>query len=168
MNYNKYNGINEIASRIEIENSFFGKNMNGVIDDERSLLFSDKWAKQKIINNALKIFSTDKSLWNYLYSISKKWIDEANNDPYFNGKKCKNGNDLIQAIKDDNEILHIHVKIKNEIPTIYICGDFWLDDEHGFSVNFINGEFIKCKGNKITYNNYTPTCTVLGSYDEAL
>lgn len=171
MNYSVYDNLFKSiheAANIELSCNFFGT--------KKKVLVKDYYKNQKfyeenkeMVEKALKTFCSNKSLWSYLYTISEKWISEINNDPYFDGKKCESGADLIQAVKDDKKNqLDIFLQDENNNIVVYICGDYWLDDEHGFSVNFINGEFVKCKGSKVTYSDHRPTCTVLGQYDNAL
>jgi hypothetical protein len=122
------------------------------------------------IEQVLKIFSTNKGLYNYLYKIHNKLFNEINNDPYFDGKKIKSGNVLIKAIQDNDgkNITDIYFdKIYN---VYYICGEYWCDDEHGYSIRFPSGRFVQAKStdSKDWYKDYVPIATILGQYDNAL
>ena len=122
------------------------------------------------IEQVLKIFSTNKGLYNYLYKIHNKLFNEINNDPYFDGKKIKSGNDLIKAIQDNNgkNIIDIYFDKRNNV--YYICGEYWCDDEHGYSICFPGGRFVQAKSTdyKDWYKDYVPVATILGQYDNAL
>lgn len=122
------------------------------------------------IEQVLKIFSTNKGLYNYLYKIHNKLFNEINNDSYFDGKKIKSGNDLIKAIQDNNgkNIIDIYFDKRNNV--YYICGEYWCDDEHGYSICFPGGRFVQAKSidYKDWYKDYVPVATILGQYDNAL
>ena len=149
--------------------NFFGKKLNirhvylsG--GDQKNIPIDSK------ISQIIKIFSTNKGLYNYLYKNHIKLFNEINNDPYFEGKKIKSGNDLIKAIQenDGKNIIDIFYDKRNNV--YYICGEYWCDPEHGFSICFPDGKFIQSKSTdyKDWYKDYVPVATILGQYDNAL
>ena len=117
--------------------------------------------KEYDLDNCLKTLNTDE-LFNYLYNYHNNFFNEINEDPYFEGKKIESGKDLKNSI----ESIEI-ITIKDDV--IYICGEYWCDPEHGFSIAFPKGNFIKSQYNFFEYNrdvgldvDYIPCCTVLG------
>ena len=119
------------------------------------------------LDNIIKILNSSE-LYDYLFNYHKKMFDEINNDSYFDGKTIKSGRDLKNSIEDIKLVAYF-----NEV--IYICGEYWCDPEHGFSIKFPNGEFIKSKYDSFDYNRdegketgYKISCTLLGQYSDYL
>ena len=122
----------------------------------------------KKIDNVLKIAGTNKSLYSYLYMISKDFIDDVNDDPYFDGKCCNSEKDLMDAL----EFTHVIVDTRRGNTCIYLAGEYWLDDEHGFSITFPDGKFIKAKRDANGYyktrdSHYAPIATGLGQFSDS-
>lgn len=147
---------------------FFGKKFHIHIssyygNDEKAKANTEK------IKSALKAFCS-AGLYNYLVKANSSWMDEINSDPYFQGKTCKSGKDLIDAIKNDptnaNKGFAVFVKENDGVLNIFIGGEYWLDPEHGFSINFPNGKFTKCPNEK-SISGY-PKYTGIGGFDMAL
>ena len=79
----------------------------------------------------------NNEVWEYLYEENKDWFEkEINNDPYYKGKKIESGKDLKTSIEKISAI----GQYKN---IVYVAGEYWVDDEHGFSISFPNGKFTK-------------------------
>ena len=99
--YDKLYSVNE-ASGIKSTCNFFGTKKNVDIKDyyDNKKLYDEN---KDIAQKALSTFCSNKDLWDYLYTISEKWISEINNDLYFDGKKCTSGKDLIKAVKDGKD-----------------------------------------------------------------
>ena len=147
-------------SPIKLE--FNGKIYNLRVDDK-----DDKDDIDVDINDCL-IALNNNELFDYLYKYHKNMFDEINNDPYFDGKTIKSGEDLKNSIQDLKVIAY-------KKGVVYICGEYWCDPEHGFSIKFPNGKFIKSEYDSFDYNrdegkdaNYTPKCTILGQYSDYL
>lgn len=138
--------------------------------------FNNKTFKVQIISDqevdidlteCLKLLNNDE-LFDYLYSYHIKMFEEINNDAYFNGKTIKSGKDLINSITEISQIVYYN-------NVVYICGEYWCDPEHGFSIKLPNAHFIKSKYNSYDYNRdegktvkYIPICTVLGQFSDYL
>jgi hypothetical protein len=116
----------------------------------------------KMFNGVLKKVCNSKELWSYLYSTSKSWIEDVNDDPYFKGKTCKSTKDLIDAVEKIN-----YIGISQN--AIWVCGEYWIDPEHGFSIAFPNGKFVRSASDKSpSYDSkYNVTSTGLGQYGDA-
>ena len=117
------------------------------------------------LNECLNLLNND-DLFEYLYNYHIKMFEEINNDKYFNGKTIKSGKDLKNSIEQISQIAY-----HNNV--LYICGEYWCDPEHGFSIKFPNGKFIKSKNAFYDYNrdegkdvNYIPSCTLLGQFSD--
>lgn len=113
------------------------------------------------LNECLNLLNSYE-LFDYLYSYHIEMFEDINSDIYFNGKTIKSGIDLINSITEITQIAYYN-------KVIYICGEYWCDPEHGFSIKFPNGKFIKSKYNSYDYNRdegkdvkYKPICTLLG------
>jgi hypothetical protein len=139
--------------------NFFGKPMKVKVHiDERD---KDS-ALINTFDRLLKSVGSSNQLWGYLYNQRKKMFDEVNKDPYYDGKTCKSGKDLINSVGRID-----YIGISRDI--VYICGEYWIDDEHGFSISFPNGKFVRLKdGEKLYDTRYIPIGTVLGQYADAL
>ena len=105
-------------------------------------------------------------LFDYLYNYQIKMFEEINNEPYFEGKTIKSGKDLKNSIESIDLISY-----NNEV--IYVCGEYWCDPEHGFSIAFPKGKFIKSQYSNYEYDrdqgetvDYIPVCTVLGQFSD--
>lgn len=107
------------------------------------------------INDCIDILNSDE-LFDYLYENTKWMFDEINSDPYFEGKTITSGEDLKNSIEEISQIGY-----KRDV--IYICGEFWCDPEHGFSISFPNGKFVK-KGDAEEGSKFT----VLGQFSDCL
>ena len=122
------------------------------------------------VKSAIKAFCST-GLYNYLVKINSVMMDEINNDPYYKEKTCKSGKDLIDAIKNDstniNKGFKIFIKDYDGILNIFIAGEYWLDPEHGFSINFPNGKVVKYDG-KDKFPKFNNKYTNLAGYDMAL
>lgn len=116
-----------------------------------------------IVNNILKIVGSNKSLYDYLYKENKDMFEEINDDPYFKGKKINNGMDLINAMTED---LKYTMYISRGC--VYFCGEYWVDPEHGFSIYFPRGKFIKAIQKKYIGDNYVPIATTIGQFSDGL
>ena len=119
------------------------------------------------LDDVLKVLYSEE-LFDYLYDYHKEMFDEINNDSYFAGKTINSGEDLKNSIEEIKLIAYFN-------GVIYICGEYWCDPEHGFSIKLPNGKFIKSKYNKYDYSRdegekarYTITCTLLGQYSDYL
>lgn len=115
------------------------------------------------VDDCLKILNNEE-LFDYLYNYHLALFDEINNDSYFNGKTIKSGQDLKNSIEEIKSIAYFE-------GIVYICGEYWCDPEHGFSISFPNGKFVKSKYDSYDYdrdkgeeNEYVPVCTLLGQY----
>lgn len=115
------------------------------------------------LDECLKLLNNDE-LFEYLYNYHIKMFEEINSDKYFNGKTIKSGKDLKNSIEQISLIAY-YKKV------IYICGEYWCDPEHGFSIKFPNGKFIKSIYDFFDYNRdegkdvaYIPICTILGQF----
>lgn len=120
-----------------------------------------------ILSECLNALNTDE-LFNYLYNYHIELFNEINEDPYYDGKTIKSGEDLKNSIDCIEKII-----CSNEV--IYVCGEYWCDPEHGFSITFPKGKFVKSKYDKFEYNrdkgkdvDYVPVCTILGEYTDYL
>ena len=122
-----------------INYTFFGDNYNLSIKIGKSD-FEEKEI-EKMINSVIKI-SKSKSLYSYLYNINKDKIEELNEVIDSRDKPVKNGNDLIKSMQPQSIVLKRN--------TVYIVGSYYLDNEHGYSISFPNGKFIKSKSDKKT------------------
>lgn len=119
------------------------------------------------LDSVLKILDSNE-LYDYLYNYHKKEFEEINNDSYFNGKTIKSGMDLKNSIEEIKLIAYYD-------NVIYVCGEYWCDPEHGFSIKFPNGEFVKSKFDSFDYDrdegkesDYKISCTLLGQYSDYL
>ena len=119
------------------------------------------------LDSVLKILDSNE-LYDYLYNYHKKKFEEINNDSYFNGKTIKSGMDLKNSIEEIKLIAYYD-------NVIYVCGEYWCDPEHGFSIKFPNGEFVKSKFDSFDYardegkeSDYKISCTLLGQYSDYL
>ena len=146
------------------ENDIVKVNFNG---NEYDLRVDSTKGINVDISECLKAIDSDE-LYEYLYQYQKHMFDEINGDPFFEGKTIKSGNDLKNAIEELKVIA-----CKRDV--VYICGEYWCDPEHGFSIKFPNGKFVKSEFETYEYNrdegaaaNYTPKCTVLGLYSDYL
>ena len=117
------------------------------------------------LSECLKLLNSDE-LFNYLYSYHIKMFEDINIDAYFNGKTIKSGNDLKNSISKISQIAYYN-------NVIYICGEYWCDPEHGFSIKFPNGKFTKSKYPSYNYDRdegqdaqYIPNCTLLGQFSD--
>ncbi len=118
------------------------------------------------IEKCVDILNSDE-LFDYLYAYHIDMFNEINEDPYYNGKTVKSGKDLKNSIEKISLI-----KSKNGV--VYICGEYWCDDEHGFSIKLPNGEFVKSQYSTFDFSrdqgkevNYKPICTLLGQYSDS-
>lgn len=138
----------------------FGKNAKVVIYENEydNIKIDDSTA-----NAVLKMVGTNKSIYDYLYKSSSSMFDEINSDPYYKGKKITSGNDLIKAMTED---LKYSMYIKQGC--IYFCGEYWVDPEHGFSIWFPNGKFVKASNGKYQDTKYKPIATKLGQHSDGL
>ena len=127
----------------------------------------DTPSTRKIINSVLKLVGSNKSLYTYLYTQNKSlYDDEINKNPYFDGKTIQNGIDLLKAMTNDTRYTLVVTE-----KTVYFCGEYWIDPEHGFSISFPNGKFVKAeKESRMTdiRNKYRTEITVLGQFSDAL
>ena len=145
-----------------IDGSFNGKKFTAKIetDNPDSKLMSKV---QSIIKTVSSI-----SLYNYLYNLDKDFYNkEINNDSYYDGKKIESGKDLMNSIEINHKNTTIFVNDRRNI--IYFCGEYWVDDEHGFSISFPGGKFIKGASNQKKYDSHwNPQFTFMGEYSYAL
>lgn len=121
------------------------------------------------VDSILKIVCSS-SLYNYLYTLDKDLYEkDINQDPYFDGKTIKSGKDLMNAIKDQITHKNTAVFVDNYKNCIYFCGEYWIDEEHGYSIVFPEGKFIKGKAGAKKYDsNYKPVITFIGQYSDPL
>ena len=136
-----------------------GKNYNLTVDSDNDINID--------INKCLNALASDE-LFDYLYKYHIEMFKEINGDTYFKGKTIKSGEDLKKAIEKIKVIGY-----KDGV--IYICGEYWCDPEHGFSIKFPGGKFIKSKYDNFNYDrdegkdvDYIPNCTILGQYSDYL
>jgi hypothetical protein len=111
------------------------------------------------------------SLYGYLYNLDKDFYEtEINTDPYYDGKTIKSGKDLMNAIKEEITNKNTCLYIDGQRNCIYFCGEYWIDPEHGFSIVFPGGNFVKAKSNKDKKydSHYNPLITYIGQYSDAL
>jgi len=138
---------------------FNGKDYNLRIDSETGIDVD--------ISECLKALDSDE-LFNYLYRYHIHMFNEINSDPYYEGKTVKSGKDLKESIKKIKIIA-----CKKGV--VYICGEYWCDPEHGFSIKFPGGKFVKSKYDVFDFDrdegkdaSYIPKCTVLGHFSDYL
>lgn len=119
------------------------------------------------LNECLNYLNSDE-LFDYLYKYHKDMFDEINNNPYYDGDTINSGLDLKNSIEQLKVIACV-----NDV--IYICGEYWCDPEHGFSIKFPGGKFIKSKYDTFDYDrdvgkdaNFIPVCTILGQFTDYL
>ena len=152
----------EVCNPKEI--NFFGTKTTIKVksDDPKSKLISKVDSVLKTICNA--------SLYNYLYNLDKDFYEkEINEDPYFNGKKIKSGEDLKNALKEQITHKNTNIFISNYHNAIYFCGEYFIDDEHGYSIVFPKGNLIKGKpGDSKLDKQYKPLITYIGQYSDPL
>lgn len=136
---------------------FNGKNYNLKIEGEQETNID--------ISKCLDTLNNDE-LFDYLYKYHIDMFNNINGDSYFEGKKIKSGKDLKNSIEQIKVI-----SCKNGV--IYVCGEYWCDPEHGFSIKFPQGKFIKSKYDTFNYNRdegkdsgYIPICTLLGQFSD--
>ena len=136
---------------------FNGKEYNVKVDNEEGI----------DINECITALNNDE-LFNYLYNYQIDFFNDINTDPYFDGKTIKSGEDLKNSIEEIS-------LISCRDGVIYICGEYWCDPEHGFSIKFPGGKFVKSEHNTYNYNRdegkyakYIPVCTLLGLYSDCL
>ena len=117
--------------------------------------------------NKLAKLVTDISLYNYLYNHDKEWYtEEINDDPYYDGKKINSGMDLMKSIDWGHKNTMFMVDPKTKV--IYFCGEYWVDEEHGFSIYFPNGKFVKGKpGERVVDEHWVPIYTGMGQYADS-
>ena len=139
--------------------SFFGKSVQLKLN--KNLDKAPEEIKKKY-NKIINMCCNNKSLYSYLYSINVQLWKEVNEDSYYEkDQKIKSVQDLINSIDTKQKIsLYYNEYNKN----VYFSGEYWVDPEHGFSINFPNGEFVK--GDQ-KYNN-VDKCTRLGQYSDGL
>ena len=149
----------EVGDTIEIKfnNNRFNVKIKTSGDNDNVDLLSKVDSCVKALNSS--------DLWNYLYKYHIKLFQDINSDSYFDNKKIKSGSDLKKSIEEIKVIM-----IRKDC--IYIAGEYWCDPEHGFSICFPKGKFIKSKYDTYDYNRdegkdakYIPQVTVLGGYD---
>lgn len=147
----------------EIPVNIFGNKINLKIKCDEKL---NKKLESKI-DNVIKYISA-KSLYNYLYNLNKNYYDsEINSDPYYDGKTIKSGTDLLKSIDFNHK--NTTLFLDSDRNCIYFCGEYWVDPEHGFSIVFPNGNFIKGEGKDKKYDSkYNPLFTFMGQYSDAL
>ena len=149
------------------EVNFFGTKVTIPViksDDEEKI--SDKLLSK--VDNAIKYITTP-ALYNYLVKLHSKMFDEISNDDYFDGKSIKSGNDLIEAIKEQIKHKNTMIFVSERYNTIFLCGEYWCDDEHGYSISFPGGKFIKANSLDNAFNkDYEPVATALGQYSSYL
>lgn len=124
---------------------FNGKNNEIELDDSIKDEMLEKVENCLLLMNNIELFD-------YLYMSSKEMFEYINDDPYFNGKTIKSGEDLKNSIEEIKLIAY-------KDNTYYICGEYWCDDEHGFSISFPDGNFIKENSSNSTF---------LGNFDDYL
>ena len=153
-----------------IDGSFNGKKFTAKIktDNPDSKLMSKV---QSVIKTVGSI-----SLYNYLYESDKNFYrDEVNTDSYYDGKKIESGKDLMNSIEINHKNSTIFVNDRRN--TIYFCGEYWVDPEHGFSITFPGGKFVKA--DKALYgelqlrkerydSHWIPQFTFMGLYSDSL
>ena len=145
----------------EKEINFFGTKANIKIKSSGTIAADDKLLAK--VDNVLKVVCS-KELYENWYKEKDDIFEEINDDPYFKGKKIKNANDLIKALKEEITNKNTRVYINTYRKTIYFCGEYWCDPEHGYSISFPDGEYVKSKG----YNSSKGPVTYFGQYSDAL
>ena len=121
------------------------------------------------IDKVLKAICME-SLYNYLYKLNKDFYTyEINEEPYFKGKQINSGKDLYNSIDITDKNTSIFVCDDKYRKCIYFAGEYWVDDEHGFSITFPNGKFVRAgKDGKTVNSNYVPIATGIGQYSDCL
>lgn len=112
------------------------------------------------IKNIVKLINS-KAVFDYLYSHHKNFLADV-----YEYENIKSGTDLMKAIYNIDL-----VTIKYD--TVYVSGYCDWDQEHGFSVAFPNGKFVKSnkpaeyKSDYDENNHYQPRYTVLSGHASA-
>ena len=115
--------------------SFFGKTYKCTVYYENMKKEDIPAAKERLKTFLKEKPWNNKKVFDELFKTNSRLIKSVNEDPYFDGKKVNNGNDLLKSI---SRIDVIQVSKRH----IVMSGEYWLDDEHGFSIDFPNGKFI--------------------------
>lgn len=163
--------LNEDSSKKIIEEkdiNFFGTKTKIEI---RS--YDNKINKQLLnkVDNILKTIC-NPSLYDYLYKINSNYFEgEINDDSYYDGKTIKSGKDLRDSIDITHRNTAIIISDKHNV--IYFCGEYWPDEEHGFSIAFPKGNFVKHPQSSQVRKDYydehhNPKYTFLGQWSDCL
>lgn len=128
------------------------------------------------IDSVVKTFCTNKALYGYLYKAAEEEYGDyywRQSDDEEEGKFCKSGADLLDAIKEDIKRYGAKLIVQDYYNTLAICGEYWIDEEHGFSISFPQGKFVKKdspESKEILKANdndrYTPYYTKIGHHSD--
>lgn len=139
--------------------SYFGKKMKiNFIDEYNSKELIE--ANMDKVESAIKTFCKNKDLYKFMLGeLAPRFYEGLDITP----------EELIDIIKNDKTnnkrgfglfVCYIEDDPKKCIK-VYICGEYSLDDEHGFSITFPDGKFMPSK-------NYTGEATYIGGYSDYL
>ena len=116
------------------------------------------------LTEILDVLNGDE-LYDYLYRYQiNKFEDINRNSDLFDGKKINSGDDLKQSIQNIKQLVYSN-------GVVYVCGEYWCDPEHGFSIKFPNAKFIKSGYNLYDYDrdeSFITVCTLIGEYSDYL
>ena len=117
----------------------------------------------KNLKSTIKIMNS-KSLYDYLYNYYKDMFDEMNE---YGDCSIESGSDIVKAIYGIDLITIEH-------DTVYVSGYCEWDEEHGFSIGFPNGKFVKNTSNNTDHKNdidkenkYQPRYTIFSGHRSA-
>lgn len=101
------------------------------------------------IDEIESLFNSTK-LWEHLYKSNTSWWNEVSEDDQY-GIAINSARDLKSSVTSVTTIIQ-------KQDGVYVCGEWKVDPEHGFSVNFPNGKLVTSGKNK----------TGIGTMDQAL
>lgn len=132
-------------------------------------VYIDEHTKEEEIMKKVNAFIktnplNNPALWEHLYESNLGFFEDVNDDPYFDGKKILSAVDLKKSISDIN-LVCVDLKENN----FYVCGEWWCEPEHGFSINFPNGKFKPYHGKDYLRDSvcHREKATFLGQHSDA-
>lgn len=132
--------INVLGKSFDVKIVRHGTNIDKIDNTLNKFLQAKPWNNQSMYK---EIYEKNSSQW-----------DDINDDPYFKGKKVNSVSDITKAIKEKVHTIDVgeHVCL--------LSGEWWIDPEHGWGINFWDGKYIP-QGNKTPKFGYQNKFTYL-------